>query len=153
MFSSAPDSKSKLNSQSEMLMRKRKREEQELNDRAIAEALEANVEAFDKKPADNLSLHNQLSNEGPNTNTRGMRITPVPEWHANMPAPADTSDQSTVPSEIRGITLGYLDSDIVSETKKYLSARTSHKKFIFFNQTDLPVTAFLKHVVHGDLKE
>jgi len=98
-------------------------------------------------------MFSQLPDEKPNTSIRGTRITPVPQWHANMPAHTNKSDQHTVPPEIRGITLGYLDGDIVSETKEYPFTPTSHNKFIFFNQIDLPVTAFLINVVHGDLEE
>lgn len=158
MFSQLPDSKSKSNHPIENL--KRKREEQELNDRAIAEALETDVDAFDEKPANHppsrkrtKPTQNQLSNEEPNKNLRETRITRVPEWHAKVPAPANMSDQNTVPAELRGITLGYLNNDIVGETKEHSFAPAGPKKFVFFNQTDLPVTAFLNHVVHGDLVE
>ena len=50
MFSQPPNSKSKSNHHNEMLTRS-KREEQEWHDRAIAEALEADVEALDQKDA------------------------------------------------------------------------------------------------------
>lgn len=95
----------------------------------------------------------QTPNKEAHTNTRGTRVTPVPRWHANNTTPAITSDQHALPPEIRGIILDYLDGDISSKTKKYFFAASRPKKFIFFNQTDLPVTIFLNHVVHGDFKK
>jgi len=105
------------------------------------------------QPSDSKSTSNpQPFNEEPNTNLRGTHIKSVPKWDANASAPEDTSDQNTVPESIRGLTLDYLD-DIVGETKESPFAPTSSNKFVFFNQTDLPVTSFLNHVVHGDYEE
>lgn len=85
----------------------------------------------------------------------GTNITPVPTLHSKLKSSValEKNESVLMPPEIRGLTLGFVDGDIVGQTKESPYLPESNKQYHFFNQTDLPVTALLNHVVRGEMQE
>jgi hypothetical protein len=98
-----------------------------------------------------------FSHTSKSTMTPGILATSLPKLFSEVKnsAASGAPDTTPIPADLRKLTLDCLGVDIIAETAEepLYPYTNSAKPYNFFNQTDLPVTVLLRHVVRAELSE